>query len=167
MPRRSSDYAEGVVDVGIIVPVCFENPLKEVAVDFLSAVLTQEVPAKIPVSAVLGAYHIATRYLRASREAVREVLSSFLRTYSPAFFSDISPYLALEALRYATEFHIESWDGYLVALALLLGTTTIYSLDRELGKVPGIEVVNPFPEDKVREYHHYVSMLMRNPPGRR
>ncbi len=162
-PRGSSAYVRGVVDVSIVVPACFENPLKEEAIDFLSAVLVQEVPAKIPVTAILGAYHIATRYIRAPREAVKNVLSSLLRTRSPAFFPDVSPYLAIEALRYAADFHIESWDGYLVALALFLGTNTIYSLDKELSRVSHVRVVIPFPEDKIREYHEYISALRHSP----
>ena len=164
MSRGSSAYAEGVVDVGIIVPVCFKNPLREEAIEFLMSVLSQETKAKVPVSCVLGAYHIATSYLRAPRRPVRDVLVGLLETYSPAFFPDISPWLAITALTYASDFGIESWDGYLVAVAEYLGANIIYSLDRELGvKVPGIKVVNPFSEDKVREYHEYLLRLRRRP----
>ncbi len=35
----SLDYVEGVVDVSIIVPVCFDNPLKKYVAEFLEEVL--------------------------------------------------------------------------------------------------------------------------------
>lgn len=91
MSGGSSAYAEGVVDVGIIVPVCFKNPLREEAIEFLMSVLSQETKAKVPVSCVLGAYHIATNYLRAPRRPVRDVLVGLLETHSPAFFPASRP----------------------------------------------------------------------------
>ena len=168
MPRGSSAYVEGVVDVSIVVPSCFENPLKEEAIEFLTSVLRQEVRAKVPVTCVLGAYHIATRYLRAPRKPVRDVLVGLLETYSPAFFPDVPPRLAVEALTYAADFSVESWDGYLVAVAEYLGISIIYSLDKELGvRVPSIKVVSPFSEDKVKEYHEYLSRLRGECTGSR
>ena len=74
------DYVEGVVDVSIIVPTCFENPLKKLATDFLGEVLSLRRKAIIPVTAVLGAYHIATRYLRAPRRVVKKILVEMLET---------------------------------------------------------------------------------------
>ena len=61
MLSASLGYVEGVVDVSIIVPVCFDNPLKESAAGFLEEVLALKRRAVIPVTAVLGACHIATR----------------------------------------------------------------------------------------------------------
>ena len=142
--------------MSVIVPACFTNPLREKAVGFLRGVLAQEVRARIPVSAVLGAYHIATRYLRAPRALVCQVLTAMLEMGSPAFFPDISPRLAMEALELAASFRIESWDGYLVAVARLIGAGTIYSLDKSLERVPGVRVVSPFTEEELREYHEFI-----------
>ena len=44
------------MDTGIVVPSCFENPLKDHSIAFLSEVLKQERRAVIPVPVILGAY---------------------------------------------------------------------------------------------------------------
>jgi predicted nucleic acid-binding protein len=161
MRGESLAYPEGVLDVSILVPACFENPLKEYSITFLSEVLTQKKRAALPVSTVLGAYHIATRYLRVPKLAVKKVLEGILRTGSPALYPHITPQIALDGLDYATAYDIESWDGYLLALTRSLGTTVIYSLDQELSKVKEIIVVNPFPQDKVRQYHEFIDARLR------
>jgi len=161
MRERSSVYIDGIIDVSIIVPACFDNPIRDKALRFLEDALIQEIRVKIPVSAILGAYHITTRYLRAPREPVGRILKSMLETFSPAFFSDISPRLAISALEEATSFNIESWDGYLIAVARLHRTNTIFSLDRSLERVPGIRVVMPFTEEEVEEYHDFITDLLR------
>ena len=63
MQEESSVY-EGVLDVSILVPVCFSNPLTEDSINFLQDVLLLRRKALLPVTAVVGAYHIATNYLR-------------------------------------------------------------------------------------------------------
>ena len=154
------DYVEGVVDVSIIVPTCFENPLKKLATDFLGEVLSLRRKAIIPVTAVLGAYHIATRYLRAPRRVVKKILVEMLETRSPALYPRVSVLMAVEALDVATTYNIESWDGYIIALAQSFKTKIVYTLDSELKKVREIIVVNPFPPEKVDEYHEYLQALL-------
>lgn len=156
-PGENSASPEGALDVSIIVPACFENPLKEHSVDFISQVLTQEKPAALPVSAVLGAYHITTRYLGVPRTAAKRVLEGILRTGSPSLYPSILPGTALDALDYALAYNVESWDGYLISLTRSLGSTIIYSLDDELSRVKEITVVNPFPSDAVKRYHSFLA----------
>ena len=157
---RNSAYFEGVVDVSIIIPTCFENPLKAISINFLADVLLQKRMAVIPVSAVIGAYHIATQYLRIPRLTVKKVLQGILSSGSPALYTQIDSRIADDAIDYAATYNLESWDGYLIALTKSLGSTIIYSLDMELAKVREIVVVNPFPPEKVREYHGFVGKLM-------
>ena len=114
------------------------------------------VDVSIPVTAVIGAYHIATRYLKASRLLVKNVLEGILRTRSPTLYPYVLPELAVDALDYATVYKVEPWDGYLIALARSLGTKIIYSMDEELTKVKEIVVINPFPQGKVREYYEWL-----------
>ncbi len=40
MPNENLDYVEGIVDVSIVVLVCFDNPLKGHAAEFLGEVLS-------------------------------------------------------------------------------------------------------------------------------
>jgi len=108
----------------------------------------------------MGAYYIATRCLKVERITVKKVLGGLLATRSLAFYPQLTPELAADALEYATYYNVESWDEYLVSLARRLGTGTIYSLDRELAKVKEVTVVNPFPEDAVEKYHEFVSKIL-------
>jgi hypothetical protein len=77
MRGESLACPEGVVDVSIVIPSCFENPLKAHSIDLLADVLTQRKRAILPVSAILGAYHIATRYMRVPRLTVKKYLKGF------------------------------------------------------------------------------------------
>lgn len=154
-------YPEGVADVSIIVVTCFENPLKDHAITFLSDVLTLKKHVIIPISSIIGAYHIATTYLRVSKLSVKKILEGLIATRSPALYPQITPELASNALKYATYYNIESWDGYLISLAKSLGTSTIHSLDKQLSKVKEINVINPFPEETVEKYHKYLKKTLK------
>ncbi|MEM3621595.1 MAG: hypothetical protein QXU33_03245 [Candidatus Methanomethyliaceae archaeon] len=63
----------------MIVVVCFENPLKEHGISFMSDVLTQKRRVIIPTSSVIGAYHIAIRHLGVPKLAVKK----FWMAYCP------------------------------------------------------------------------------------
>ena len=161
MQRRSLAYPEGVLDVSILIPACFENPLKEHSITFLSEIMLQKKRAVLPTPAVIGAYHIATRYLRVPKIAVKKVMEGILRSGSPALYPHITPEIAADGLDYATAYDIESWDGYLISLTRSLGSTIVYSLDKDLSKVKEITVVNPFPQDKVKQYHEFIETRLR------
>ena len=161
MRGGSLAYPEGVLDVSILVPACFENPLKEHSITFLSEIMLQKKRAVLPTPAVIGAYHIATRYLRVPKIAVKKVMEGILRSGSPALYPHITPEIAADGLDYATAYDIESWDGYLISLTRSLGSTIVYSLDKELSKVKEITVVNPFPQDKVKQYHEFIETRLR------
>jgi predicted nucleic acid-binding protein len=155
-PEESLAYVDGVVDVSILVPICFQNPLKDLATDFLAETLLERRRAIIPVTSIIGAYHIATRYLRTPKLAVKKILEGLLRTRSPALHGQVLPEVAEDALNYAATYSIEPWDGYLTALTRSLGAKTIYSIDEELTKVPEVSINNPFPSDRLSEYHTYI-----------
>jgi hypothetical protein len=69
----------------------------------------------------LGAYHLVTNYPRVSRISAKNVLSDLLMTRSEALYPETETYLASAALDYAATYRVESWDGYLVALARKFG----------------------------------------------
>ncbi|MEM1610658.1 MAG: PIN domain-containing protein [Sulfolobales archaeon] len=166
MPRRNSGYyPEGVVDVGVIVVSLFENPLKEKAVEFLSDVLIQRRRIAIPLSAILGAFHIATRYLGLPMVEVKRALVKMLETRSQAFYPYIDLEDAIDAVDYATYYRIESWDGYLVKLAKSIGNNIIYTLDKDFEKVEDIVVINPFPQDLIKQYHEHIKNMLRRKYG--
>lgn len=123
----SAYYPEGVVDVGIIVVSLFKNPLQERGVEFLSEVLLRRRRAAIPVTVALGAFHIATKYLRLPAAEVRKVLTKMLEMRSPAFYPYVFPEDAVDAIDYAAYYRVESWDGYLVKLAKSIGNSIIHT----------------------------------------
>jgi hypothetical protein len=116
----------------------------------------------IPVSTFLGAYHILTNYLRVERVSACEVLKKTLETKSPAFYSDINIDLAINALTNAMGYRIESWDGYVVAIARAHSAPIIYTIDGEMKKkVKDLHVVNPIPKDVFREYNEWLKENIR------
>ena len=155
-PRGSSGFAEGVVDVSILLLTIFDNPLKGEAVEFIAELLSGRRRAVIPLATLLGAYHIATRYLRVPRLTAKKILEGILRTRSPTLHPHLTVELSLDSLDYAASYGIESWDGFLISLSRSLGAKIIYSLDEELAKVKEISVLNPFSREKVAEYRRWM-----------
>jgi len=51
--------------------------------------------------------------------------------------------------------------GYLISLARSLGSTVVFSLDKELSKVREITVVNPFPDEEVERYHEFLESKIK------
>ncbi|NOZ58039.1 MAG: PIN domain-containing protein [Euryarchaeota archaeon] len=147
--------------MSIVLVSLFENPLRGSAVDFLGDVLSGRVPAAVPTSAFLGAYHIATRYLKCPRDLIAAEVKETLSLASPAFVEDLSIEAVKEAVDAAMAYNIESWDGYLVALARSLNSPVIYSLDRDFKKIPDLSLVVPFSEEEVEEYHGWIERLLK------
>jgi len=146
--------------VGVVLVSLFNNPLREDALEFIGDVLSRKNLAAIPTSVFLGAYHIATRYLRCPGDLVAREIGATLGVASPAFVEDVSIEAVVEAVGAAMAHDIESWDGYLVSLARGFRAPVIYSLDESLGRVPDISLVVPFPKEKVEAYHGWVHSLL-------
>jgi len=154
-------YPDGVVDVCIIVVSLFKNPLREKAVELLSDILLQRRRAAIPLAAILGAYHIVTRYLRIPAQAVKTSLVKMLETRSPAFYPHVLLDDVINAIAYAIQYGVESWDGYIIKLAKTIGNGVVYTFDEEFERVRGLKAVNPFPRDLVKRYHEYIRSVLR------
>ena len=138
----------------------FENPAKNVALEFLSDVLKWRKKCIVPTSTILGAYHILTRYLKVEKVSAYEVLTRTLKTRSPAFYEDISIDIVLDSLTNALGYSVESWDGYIIALAKKF-RTTLYTVDLKLmQKVRDVPVVNPIPEEIFEEYNRWLRIRL-------
>ena len=135
--------------------------LHRYATEFVSEVHEQRRRALIPLTAVVGAFHVATRYLRLPADDVKEALRDMLETRSPALYPYVLVDDVLDALELAVRHRIKSWDGYIVRLAKSIGNNTVFTFDREFEKVEGLRVVNPFPQDLMKQYHAYVEKLRR------
>ena len=124
--------------------------LHRYATEFVSEVLEQRRRALIPLTAVVGTFHVATRYLRLPADDVKEALRVMLETRSPALYPYVLVDDVLDALELAVRHCIKSWDGYIVRLAKSIGNNTVFTFDREFEKVEGLRVVNPFPQDLMK-----------------
>jgi predicted nucleic acid-binding protein len=148
---------EGVIDTGIIVIAHFENPAREEAFQFLREALTWRRRCLIPTTAIVGAYHIMTRYLGVDEASACKALTRTLETRSPALYEDLTIDAALDALTYAIAYKIESWDGYLIHIAKTHRAPVIYSVDQELSKkMREIPIVNPIPRDIFINYNRWL-----------
>jgi len=155
--QHEKDRIEGVVDAGLMVISHSENPAKNHALEFLKDVLLWKKRCLIPVTAFSGAYHILTNYLGVERVSAYEALKKTLETKSPAFYTDMNVDLAIEALTNAMGYRIESWDGYVAAIARSHSAPIIYTVDGKMKKkVKGLHVINPIPEDVFREYSEWL-----------
>jgi len=153
---------EAVVDVGIVVMAHFRNPARKYAAQLLLEAITMKRRLLIPISTYLGAYVIMTRYLRLRGDRVAKALLETLSLESPAYYENIPRTFAEKAIASASELNISSWDGYLIELAKELEITKIYTIDEELaGKVKDVEVVNPIPENVMKEYHEFVGERLK------
>ncbi|MHA1734015.1 MAG: hypothetical protein ACTSU5_18900 [Promethearchaeota archaeon] len=108
------------------------------------------------MTCVLGAYHVLTRYIRVPRREVVVALQRTLQVDSPAFYDKVTRLTAIESMATAAIEKVASWDGYLVSLARQHGTRVIFSLDRQLGRVEGVDVVLPISEPEFDEYHQWL-----------
>jgi len=159
MSKKSWASFEGIVDVGPIVVAHCDNPCKDEMLEFLSNVFLGHPPALLPLSSILGAYHVLTRYLRVPRHDVLLALEKTLQIDTPAFFEEITRSEVLHALHFASVNKVSSWDGYLLSVAHRFGTRIIYSLDEQLDHVEGITVALPLPKEEIREYHAWVRQI--------
>lgn len=150
----------GVVDVSIVLVSLFNNPLRSGAIEFMGEVLSRKNLAAIPTSAFLGAYHIATRYLRCPKDLIAKEIKETLNLASPAFVEDISIDAVQEAVDIAMAHDIESWDGCLVAMARSFKAPVIYSLDEGFRKILDVSLIIPFSMEKVEKYHNWVRTLI-------
>jgi len=91
----------------------------------------------------------------------KRILAGILESGSAALHPNITPQMGADALDYASTYGVESWDGYLVSLTRSLGSTVVFSLDKELSRVREITVVNPFPEEDVARYHELLEKGLR------
>ena len=139
-------------------PHAFENPLRQESANLVHDVLVQKKKFTLPITAIIGAYYITTKYLHVPRASAKSILDSLLGTESLALYPYVSAETALAALEYASIYDVESWDGYLIGLATRTNGKIILSLDEELKKkIKKVAVLSPFDPEKIREYHKFLT----------
>jgi len=161
-------YHDGVVDVGIIVVsfivslyLIFSNPLQKEATRFIADAILQIRKVAIPLTAIIGAYHIATKYLKPPRIEIKKILVKMLETRSRAFYSYLFIEQVIDGLEYAIYYRVESWDGYLIKLVKSIGNNVIYTIDEEFKKIRDIVAINPFPQDLYQQYQDFIRDRVR------
>lgn len=162
LPEKAGTIEE-VIDTGVIAVAHFENPARKAAFQLIKMALIGERKCLIPVTAVLGAYHIMTKYIGVDEVSAYRALTKTLETRSPAFYEDVSVNSALDGLTYALSYRVESWDGYIIHLAKRFRAPIIYSVDQELAKrVREIQVVNPIPPNIFKLYNKWLRKRIKS-----
>ncbi|KXA90872.1 hypothetical protein AKJ57_03425 [candidate division MSBL1 archaeon SCGC-AAA259A05] len=147
----------GILDVGIIAIAHFENPAQGEAFGFLSRILREGERCLIPLTTFLGAYHVMTEYLGVRRTQAERALRKTLETRSRNFYGDVAREYVLDALSCASDYKIESWDGYLISLAQKFEAPVIYTVDEEIdSEIETVEAVNPIRPEVYSEYKEWL-----------
>jgi hypothetical protein len=156
----SAYYPEGVVDVSIIVVSLFKS----------SRGGSRQIPSRRSFAEDEGCHtrHVGLRRVPRGHEVLKASSSERRREAREnagdeiaGFYSRVSLEEAISAIKYATLFRVKSWDGYIIELARSLGNRIVYTLDKELERIKDIVVVNPFPENLVKEYHEYIESRIK------
>lgn len=136
----------------------FVNPAQGEAFGFLSGVLRGKQKCLVPLTTFLGAYHVMTEYLAVSRTQCERALRKTIETRSPSFYGDVTRENILDALSSASDYNVESWDGYLISLAKEFEAPIIYTMDEEIGsKTREVEAVNPIPQEAYSKYQKWLN----------
>jgi len=75
-----------------------------------------------------------TKYLKVKRELAGQELLKTLELRHRSFIPDIIVDHAIMAIKNATKFNVEGWDGYLISLADALNASIIYTIDQKTNK---------------------------------
>jgi len=105
-----------------------------------------------------------TEYLGVEEVSAYKALTRTLETRSPALHPDLSIDQTIDALTYANGYHVESWDGYIIALAKEVNAPLIYSIDENLStKLKEIHVINPIPREEYDSYNQWLRQRLSTP----
>ena len=149
-------HIDGIIDTGIIVIAHFENPIQENMLMLLKDIFNGNKRILIPLTTFVGAYHILTSYLKVNHLDAKIALTETLKIDSNYFFPLVSQKIIIEGIDIASVYKIESWDGYLVALARLFQTSNIYSVDKKLRKKTDLNIIYPVTDEELAYYHQFL-----------
>jgi len=107
-----------LIDVGIIV-LAFEknNPVRRKYLEIIEKSVRGEIEAYIPYTVILGAYHVLVVRFKVDPNEASKLLKTFMDSKKIKWIADIDRSITLRSLELASELRIESWDGYILALA--------------------------------------------------
>lgn len=148
---------EAIVDVGPIALAIVENPAQAEVLDWLSRVLRGEIRCVIPTSTIMGAFIVATNYLRADPMDVASKLFKLVGVGDVLWFSDLSVERVKRSMEVARDYGIDSWDAYIITIMKDLGLGVVYTLDEgDFSKVAGIKVVNPVSRENFHKFQEWL-----------
>ena len=121
-----------------------------------------EIPCFIPISAIIGAYHILINYLKIAPQDAKNALSNTLQFKKPIFIENLPLNLAKRALILAEKYLIGSWDGYIVSLMEEENLSVIYTLDlADFSKIEWINAVNPIDATEYDAYQNWLKTSLK------
>jgi hypothetical protein len=118
---------DGIIDTGIIVIAHFENPIQDKMLKLLKDIFGGKKRILIP-------------------------LTTFV-----CYFPLVDQKNVIEGIDIASINKIESWDGYLMSLARLFQTSTIYSVDKKLKNKTQMNIIIPVSDSSMEDYHKFLN----------
>ena len=132
---------KALIDVGILVlGLEKNNPLRQKYLEIIEKCVKGKIEAYIPYTVILGTYHVLTTRFKVDSSDALDILKTFMGSRKIKWISDMDHVVVLRSLETASKLRVESWDGYILALAKRYGIQIIYSIDTDLAKEEGIEV---------------------------
>ena len=153
---------KALIDVGVLV-LAFEknNPVRQKYLEIIEKCVKGEIEAYIPYTVILGTYHVLTTRFKVKPSDALDILKIFMESRKIRWIADIDHTVVLMSLEIASNLRIESWDGYILALAKKYKISIIYSIDADLAKEEGIEVRGLLSDDEEKMLDEYIRKLKK------
>lgn len=153
MGHEKSERYDATIDVGIIAIALIENPAQNDALSVLEDALRERIKVLIPLSVILGAYHVLVEVYRSDEKEVTNRLLNLLKARKIMWYETIKKDRVDPILEMASEKHVESWDAYLISIMEDFGIKTIYTTDlKDFSKFPQFDSINPISEENWDKY---------------
>ncbi len=151
---------KALIDVGVLVLALEKNnPIRQKYLGIIEKCVRGEIRAYIPYTVILGTYHVLTTRFKVKPSDALDILKTFMESRKIRWIVDMNHAIILRSLEIASKLGIESWDGYILALAKKYGISVIYSIDTDLTKEGKIEVRGLLSDDEKNLLDKYLRKL--------
>jgi len=153
---------KAILDVGIIVlAIEKNNPVRSKYLGILEDCIKGRIVSYIPLTVILGAYHVLVKVFKADRNITRNKLLSLMQAKKIRWIPEISSNVTKRAIEYASVYDFESWDGYLLALMRDFDIPVIYTIDEDFQRVNDIEVEGLLNQEEKDKLNAYINALKK------
>lgn len=147
---------DAILDVGILVIGLTKNPANKYCLKIIDDAVHGTIKVVIPYTVVLGAHLIMKRIYGIDSKKASDLLLNLMDSKRIIWWDKISKNIVETGLNYASEYNIDSWDGYLLAIMKQNGIDTVYTIDKDFENIRSITMINPIPKDVMGELSKFL-----------